>query len=82
MKRTFTHEVKFARLRNRLVHAVIATVLFSPSWQVHFIEISNSQTVYKNVIPNLFFRAKCKKPKIVQKTQLTANHLTVEISLF
>lgn len=34
VKTTFKDEVKFAQLRNRLVHSLIATVSLSPSWQV------------------------------------------------
>ena len=37
VQKTFEDEVKFARLRNRLVHAIIATVSLSPNWQVKHI---------------------------------------------
>ena len=37
-KETFEAEVQFARLRNRLVHAVIAALSLSPGWQQAAIE--------------------------------------------
>ncbi|XP_046462363.1 N-alpha-acetyltransferase 25, NatB auxiliary subunit-like [Daphnia pulex] len=41
VKTTFKDEVKFAQLRNRLVHSLIATVSLSPSWQSQVPETKN-----------------------------------------
>ena len=40
-KKTFEAEVLFAQLRNRLVHALIAAISFSPGWQQATVEEGN-----------------------------------------
>ncbi len=47
IRKTFEGEVAFARLRNRLVHALISTVATSPDWPAVIYNILLTQFMKK-----------------------------------
>ncbi|KZS15079.1 Phagocyte signaling-impaired protein [Daphnia magna] len=78
VKTTFNDEMKFARLRNRLVHALIATVALSPIWQIEVQETKNRTENLNNDQTAEHPKDKCILPGLLQELGILLTELKSE----